>query len=47
MLVGPLVECAEDGMKPEEIADAYAVPAETVRSLIAYARTHRVAPSPA
>lgn len=46
VLVEPLVESADLGMKPEEIAEAYDVPTETVRSLLAYAESHRVAPSP-
>jgi len=46
MTVDGLVESAEYGMSPAEISDAYGVPADTVRTLLDYAKRHRV-PSPA
>ena len=46
MTVDGLVESADYGMSPVEISTAYGVPAETVRTLLDYAKTHRV-PSPA
>ena len=42
MTVDTLVECAEDGMTPEEIAETYNVPVATVRALLDYAAEHRV-----
>jgi uncharacterized protein (DUF433 family) len=44
MTVDQLVECAGDGMPPEEIAEAYRVPVATIRTLLDYAAKHR-APS--
>jgi uncharacterized protein (DUF433 family) len=41
LMVEPLVECADLGMLPEEIGEEYGVPAETVRVLVDYAKTHR------
>jgi len=43
MTVDQLVECADDGMLPEEISDAYRVPVATVRLLLEYAAKHRAA----
>lgn len=45
MTVEPLVESADLGMSAADISDAYGVPADTVRSLLAYAAQHR-APAP-
>jgi uncharacterized protein (DUF433 family) len=41
MTVDQLVECADDGMPPEEISDTYRVPVDTIRLLLDYAATHR------
>ena len=46
MLVDPLVESADLGMKPDEISERSGVPADTIRSLLTYAKGHRV-PRPA
>jgi len=43
MTVDQLVECADDGMLPEEISDAYRVPVATIRLLLEYAAKHRAA----
>jgi uncharacterized protein (DUF433 family) len=40
MTVDQLVECAGDGMPPEEIAEAYRVPVATIRTLLDYAAKH-------
>ncbi len=42
MTVDGLVESADYGMSPAEISEAYAVPADTVRTLLDYANRHRV-----
>jgi uncharacterized protein (DUF433 family) len=41
MTVDQLVECADDGMPPEEISEAYRVPVATIRTLLDYAAKHR------
>jgi uncharacterized protein (DUF433 family) len=41
MTVDQLVECADDGMPPEEISNAYHVPVATIRLLLDYAAKHR------
>ena len=46
MTVDGLVESADYGMSLTEISTAYGVPADTIRTLLDYAKTHRV-PSPA
>jgi uncharacterized protein (DUF433 family) len=43
MTVDQLVECADDGMPPEEISDAYRVPVATIHMLLDYAAKHRAA----
>jgi uncharacterized protein (DUF433 family) len=47
MTVDMLVECAEDGMKPEEISETYDVPVATIRMVLDYATKHRVPAAPA
>jgi uncharacterized protein (DUF433 family) len=47
MTVDPLVECADDGMPPEEISEAYHVPVATIHTLLDYAAKHRVPAAPA
>lgn len=47
MTVDTIVDCADDGMPPEEIAEDYNVPVATVRALIDYAAKHRVSAAPA
>jgi uncharacterized protein (DUF433 family) len=42
MTVDALVECADDGMTPEEISETYNVPVATIRTLLDYAAKHRV-----
>lgn len=42
MTVDGLVESADYGMSPAEISAAYGVPADTIRILLDYAKTHRV-----
>ncbi len=46
MTVDGLVESADYGMSPAEISTAYGVPADTIRTLLDYAKQHRI-PSPA
>jgi uncharacterized protein (DUF433 family) len=41
MTVDHLVQCADDGMPPEEISEAYRVPVATIRLLLDYAAKHR------
>jgi len=41
MTVDQLLECADDGMPPEEISEAYRVPVATIRTLLDYAAKHR------
>jgi uncharacterized protein (DUF433 family) len=47
MTVDQLVACADEGMRPEEISEAYNVPTATIRALLDYAAKHQVAPHPA
>ena len=46
MTVDQLVECADDGMLPEDISETYHVPIATIRTLLDYAVKRRV-PAPA
>ena len=47
MTVDTVVECADLGLSPSEISEAYDVPSDTIRSLLDYAQAHRVASRPA
>ena len=46
VLVEPLVESADLGMTPEDIAEVHDLPVDIVRSLLTYARKQRAAFSP-
>jgi uncharacterized protein (DUF433 family) len=46
LLVDPLVESADLGMEADKIVEAYNVPVETIRTILDYAKGHRV-PRPA
>ena len=46
VLVEPLVESADLGMTPEEIAEVHDLPVDIVRALLTYARKQRAAFSP-
>jgi uncharacterized protein (DUF433 family) len=47
MTVDALVECADGGMTPEGISEAYNVSVATIRTLLDYAAEHRVHTAPA